>query len=275
MYMSNQGYHISKGADDIYWILNDGEIFVKNLSTDLDTAKIKAKEKLGFVPPVSIWHRQKFTYSKTEYREPDWLLFNHHITTYKTHLERVKFLSAKKDCESRQYVGSVGDVLELELILTDLFSFKSDYGSCNCYKFKDSNNNRFIYFGNSGQLDCFRDVGDKFKVTFEVKRQYEDLSHDVVPYKLNHITKVKTNAPKIKWELIQPKNYEIGIDEIWVEYISKKDYKFYFIDNDNKKILFYPKNIKTFKAAKELLYDLSDLNNEGKLSKDYLININN
>jgi len=275
MYMSNQGYHISKGADDIYWILNDGEIFVKNLSTDLDTAKIKAKEKLGFVPPVSIWHRQKFTYSKPEYREPDWLLFNHHITTYKTHLERVKFLSAKKDCESRQYVGSVGDVLELELILTDLFSFKSDYGSCNCYKFKDSNNNRFIYFGNSGQLDCFRDVGDKFKVTFEVKRQYEDLSHDVVPYKLNHITKVKTNTPKMKWELTQIDNYKIGIREIWVEYFSKKDYKFYFIDNDHKKNLFYPKNIKTFKAAKELLYDLSDLNNEGKLSKDYLININN
>ena len=275
MYMSNQGYHISKGADDIYWILNDGEIFVKNLSTDLDTAKIKAKEKLGFVPPVSIWHRQKFTYSKPEYREPDWLLFNHHITTYKTHLERVKFLSAKKDCESRQYVGSVGDVLELELILTDLFSFKSDYGSCNCYKFKDSNNNRFIYFGNSGQLDCFRDVGDKFKVTFEVKRQYEDLSHDVVPYKLNHITKVKTDTPKMKWELTQIDNYKIGIREIWVEYFSKKDYKFYFIDNDHKKNLFYPKNIKTFKAAKELLYDLSDLNNEGKLSKDYLININN
>ena len=63
--------------------------------------------------------------------------------------------------------------------------------------------------------------------------------------------------------------------EIWVEYFSKKDYKFYFIDNDHKKNLFYPKNIKTFKAAKELLYDLSDLNNEGKLSKDYLININN
>jgi hypothetical protein len=273
--MSNQGYHISKGADDIYWILNDGDIFVKNLSTDLETAKIKAKEKIGFVPPVTIWHRQKFIYSKPEYRVPDWLLFNDHITTYKKHLAAVKFLAAEKDCESRQYVGSVGDVLELELILTDLFAFDGDYGSCNCYKFKDSNNNRFIYFGNSGQLDCFKDVGDKFKVTFEVKRQYEDLTHDVVPYKLNHITKVKTNTPKMKWELTQIDNYEIGIREIWVEYYSKKDYKFYFIDNDHNKNLFYPKNIKTFKAAKELLYDLNGLNNEGKLSKNYLININN
>ena len=31
----------------------------------------------------------------------------------------------------------------------------------------------------------------------------------------------------------------------------------------------------SFKTAKELLYDLYDLNNEGKLSKDYLINYNN
>jgi len=273
--MSNQGYHISKGADDIYWILNDGEIFIKNLSIDLDTAKIKAKEKIGFVPPVTIWHRQKFSYVKPEYREPDWLLFNHHITTYKKHLERIKFLATKKDCESSNYVGSVGNVLELELVLTDLFAFNSDYGSCNCYKFKDSNNNRFIYFGNSGQLDCFKNVGDKFKVTFEVKRQYEDLNHDVVPFKLNQVTKVKTNEPKIKYEVSQIHNFELGIYEIWVEYASKKDYKFYYIDNSNNKIEFYPKNIKSFKQAKELLYDLYDLNDKGKLSKDYLININN
>jgi hypothetical protein len=37
--MSDQGYHISKGADDIYWILNDGDFFIQNLSKDLDIAK--------------------------------------------------------------------------------------------------------------------------------------------------------------------------------------------------------------------------------------------
>jgi hypothetical protein len=133
--MSNQGYHISKGADSIYWILNDGDFFIQNLSKDLDIAKIKAKEKIGFVPPVTIWHRQKFIYSKPEYRVPDWLLFNDHITTYKKHLAAVKFLAAdRKIVTQRQYVGSVGDVLELELILTDLFAFDGDYGSCNCYK---------------------------------------------------------------------------------------------------------------------------------------------
>lgn len=273
--MSNQGYHISKGADSIYWILNDGDFFIKNLSKDLDIAKIKAKEEVGFVPPVSIWHRQKFTYIKPEYKTPDWLLFNDHITTYKKHLDHVNYLVKEKDCESSKYIGSVGDFLELELVLTDLFAFDSDYGSCNCYKFKDSNNNRFIYFGNSGQLDCFKNTGDAFKVSFQVKKQYEDESHDVVPFKLNQITKVKTNTPKIKYEVAQIHNFELGIYEIWVEYASKKDYKFYYMDNSNNKIEFYPKNIKTFKAAKELLYDLYDLNNEGKLSKDYLINYNN
>lgn len=273
--MSNQGYHISKGADSIYWILNDGDFFIQNLSKDLDIAKIKAKEKVGFVPPVSIWHRQKFTYIKPEYKTPDWLLFNDHITTYKKHQDHVKYLIKEKDCESSKYVGSVGDVLKLELVLTDLFAFDSDYGSCNCYKFKDSNNNRFIYFGNSGQLDCFKNTGDTFKVSFQVKKQYEDESHDVVPFKLNQITKVKTNAPKIKYEVAQIHNFELGIYEIWVEYASKKDYKFYYMDNSNNKINFYPKNIKSFKQAKELLYDLYDLNDKGKLSKNYLININN
>ena len=172
-------------------------------------------------------------------------------------------------------LSSCGDFLELELVLTDLFAFDSDYGSCNCYKFKDSNNNRFIYFGNSGQLDCFKNTGDTFKVSFQVKKQYEDESHDVVPFKLNQITKVKTNAPKIKYEVAQIHNFELGIYEIWVEYASKKDYKFYYMDNSNNKIEFYPKNIKSFKQAKELLYDLYDLNDKGKLSKDYLININN
>ena len=59
------GYHISKGADDIYWILNEGEDYKGKLSTDLNKAKAKAEEKIGYVPDVVIWHRkswEKFTY---------------------------------------------------------------------------------------------------------------------------------------------------------------------------------------------------------------------
>lgn len=32
-------YHISKGADNVFFILNCGEDFVRSLSTDHDTAK--------------------------------------------------------------------------------------------------------------------------------------------------------------------------------------------------------------------------------------------
>ena len=41
------GYHISKGTDSVFYILNDGDTFVKNLSKDLETAKIEAKKIVG------------------------------------------------------------------------------------------------------------------------------------------------------------------------------------------------------------------------------------
>ena len=59
MFIDNipSGYHISKGADSIFYILNDGENFVKNLSTDFETAKIEAKKIVGENVDVSIWTR--------------------------------------------------------------------------------------------------------------------------------------------------------------------------------------------------------------------------
>ena len=63
------GYHISKGSDDIYWILNEGEDYRGKLSTDLKKAKVKAKEKIGYVPDVVIWYRknwEKFEKSDAE-----------------------------------------------------------------------------------------------------------------------------------------------------------------------------------------------------------------
>ena len=47
------GYHISKGATNDFYILNDGEIFIRNLSKNLSDAKSKAekliKEKNSYI----------------------------------------------------------------------------------------------------------------------------------------------------------------------------------------------------------------------------------
>jgi len=282
MYMSNQGYHISKGADNVFYILNDGETYLCKLSKDLSKAKKIATDKIKQHDPdffedgneliVNIWNRK--SWSKEQ--KPKWLpIQESHISAYYKYIYKLKFEENLKLVSHRQYVGNVGDIIELELEMIDSFSFSTEWGGSWCYKFKDSKDNRFVYFGTSSQLSNFKENGDKSIIKFQIKKQFIDEKYDIAPYKLNQIEKPKSSVPICKYEFTQIDNYKIGIDEIWVEYISKKDYKFYFIDNDNKKILFYPKNIKTFKAAKELLYDLSDLNNEGKLSKDYLININN
>ena len=269
--MSNQGYHISKGADDIYWILNDGDIFVKNLSTDLETAKIKAKEKIGFVPPIEIWHRKKFVNISPKYKTPDWLLFQEHIFNYKNHLAKIKHLSEKKDCESRQYVGSVGDVLEMELELIEKFSFDSDYGYCICYKFKDSDNNRFIYFGTSSQLNCFKNSGDKFTISFEIKKQFINERDSEIPYKINQIKKIKSKAPVLREFFIQIHDTNKDILDINVEFYSSKNINFNFTTYDKEKIPFYPKGIKSFKAAKEFLKDLENLTVLRILTKEVLL----
>ena len=59
MYKDNipSGYHISKGTDSIFYILNDGDIFIKNLSKDLQTAKIEAEKIAGKKVEVICWTR--------------------------------------------------------------------------------------------------------------------------------------------------------------------------------------------------------------------------
>jgi hypothetical protein len=270
-----QGYHISMGADAKMYILNCGEDYVKNLSTDLEIAKIKAKEYLeGDKVNVDIWLRTKYVSPVYVPHTPDWLLFNHHITSYNNHLENLAFNVSKKDCESSQYVGNVGDVLEMELKLTETFNFESEYGFCSCYKFKDSNNNRFIYFGTSRQLNTFKNSGDKFVISFEIKRQFIDENKDVVPFKINQITKVKNKLPIPKEYFVQANYDELDIMDINVEYYSNKKMNFSFSTYNRKQTIpFYPKNIKSFKQAKEFLDDLVNLDNKNKLSKDYLINL--
>ena len=51
------GFHISKGTDSVFYILNDGNTFIKNLSKDLEESKIQAKNIVGKDVDVSIWTR--------------------------------------------------------------------------------------------------------------------------------------------------------------------------------------------------------------------------
>lgn len=51
------GFHISKGTDSVFYILNDGIKFIKNLSKDLQTAKIEAEKIAGKKVEVIYWTR--------------------------------------------------------------------------------------------------------------------------------------------------------------------------------------------------------------------------
>lgn len=187
-----QDYHISKGACSHFYILNDGEFFVKNLSTDLDKAISKAKELTGKDVPVSIWLRsinKSFRFDTTPKQH------NAHVYTHSAYLNSIEEKKHEEVCKARDYLGSVGDVYEIELELTKQFNFEGAYGSTWCLKFKDTNDWRYIYFGSSKEIEHFDKVGDKCLVSFEIKKQV--IQHAYLdgdsrfPYKINHIKKIK------------------------------------------------------------------------------------
>jgi len=194
------GYHISKGADDIYWILNEGEDYKGKLSTDLNKAKAKAKEKIGYVPDVVIWHRrswEKFTLVKTP------VYSEQHVLDYFSNIEKLETDKKIKEAKDKySYVGDVGDILDLELTITKIFGFDSNYGYCLAHKFKDADNNSLIYFGNSKQLcsDCdskFKE-GDKITITAEIKRHTKDQRDFVFDNGFDQVMKPLTVLSKPK-----------------------------------------------------------------------------
>ena len=204
---TEQGYHISMGADSQYYILNNGEDFIKNLSLDLEQAKIVAKEKIGFVPPIDIWLRPKYVTPVYIPHTPDWLIMTSHVIDHKKHLEFLKEKELKDAGAKQSHIGTVEEKIEnLELTITDIFSYVVD--NPNGYpiitfghKFEDKNNNHLIYFGNSKQfvkLDMvdvdwadepqeqkvsIYNIGDKITVngtikdhTYEKKNEYMPLT---------------------------------------------------------------------------------------------------
>jgi len=164
------GYHISMGADAKMYILNKGEDYIKNLSTNLETAKIKAKEYLleayqsddlsdeELKVPLDLWLRPKYVPTVYVPYTPDWLKFNHHIESHKKHLQFLKNKKLKDDGAKQSHIGTINEKVEnLELTITDIFTYVVE--NPNGYpivsfghKFVDQNGNHLIYFGNSKQF---------------------------------------------------------------------------------------------------------------------------
>ena len=176
------GYHISKGATNDLYILNEGEIFIRNLSKNLSKAKPKAVELIKQNDPdyfkdgneliVSIWNRFEWKIEK----KPKWIPFHDdHIDTHNRYFAKIKKEKDIAEAKAKySFVGEVGDILDLELTITEIFGFDGDYGFCMVHKFKDADDNSLIYFGNSKQLNTEYDskfkVGDKITVTATIKR---------------------------------------------------------------------------------------------------------
>lgn len=188
-----KNYHISKGADDIYYILNCGMDYIQNLSLDLETAKIKAKNIIGSEVPVDIWFRKKWL----ERNKPNQ---DAHVKSYENYLQKLAFEKDKLDCEARQFVSNINDKVEIELQLTVRFDVETQWGISGVCFLKDVNGNRYKYFGSGKVLKYFKKEGDKHLVSFKIKdHHFEDKYYKVdgvIPYKLNLIKQLKKEGKK-------------------------------------------------------------------------------
>ena len=167
------GYHISKGSESKFFILNNGEDYCGKLSTDLDKAKKIAKEKLGYNVPVKIWYRGGW--QKTEIYVAN-LDHNSHVQDHFAFLNeqenKIRIENKKQELTKKystfSHISNVGDKVDLELTITEIFTYPiyTDYSDFPItgygHKFTDQNNNQVIYFGNSKTfVEKFKEmVGD-------------------------------------------------------------------------------------------------------------------
>ena len=154
------GYHISKGSESKFFILNNGEDYCGKLSTDLYKAKKIAKEKLGYNVPVKIWYR--FGWQKTEIYVAN-SDHNSHVLDHFAFLNeqenKIRIENKKQELTKKystfSHISNVGDKVDLELTITEIFTYPiyTDYSDLPItgygHKFTDQNNNQVIYFGNS------------------------------------------------------------------------------------------------------------------------------
>ena len=192
------GYHISKGSESKFFILNDGELYCGKLSTNLDKAKKIAKEKLGFSVPVKIWYR--FGIQKTQIYVRNLDQDSHvqdHFAFLNEQENKIRIENKKQELTKKystfSHISNVGDKVDLELTITEIFTYPiytefSDRAICGyCHKFTDKNNNKLIYFGASKAfVEKYTDeddikkekeiykVGDKITVKATIKEHTID-----------------------------------------------------------------------------------------------------
>ena len=167
------GYHISKGSESKFFILNNGEDYCGKLSTDLDKAKKIAKEKLGYNVPVKIWYR--FGIQKTQIYVRNLDQDSHvqdHFAFLNEQENKIRIENKKQELTKKystfSHISNVGDRVDLELTITEIFTYPiyTDYSDFPItgygHKFTDQNNNQVIYFGNSKTfVEKFKEmVGD-------------------------------------------------------------------------------------------------------------------
>ena len=227
------GYHISKGSDNVFFILNDGEDYLKKLSTNYDTAKKLAVKLIKEHDPdffkdgnkliTSIWNRNKWQ----KEQKPKWLPYNFtHIYTYNRYLNKIRLDNKKQELTKKyskfSHIANVGDKVDLELTITEIFKYPihieffpytiTGYG----HKFTDQNNNQLIYFGNSKtfvekykamvgdsefeRVRAIYEVGNKITVKATIKEHTTDIkdvdSETEIGMPLTVITRPKINKPK-------------------------------------------------------------------------------
>ena len=201
------GYHISKGADNVFYILNDGEDYLGKLSTDLSTAKKIAIQRISTLNPdyfknnkltIKVWNRQKY------YTERKNLLqYDQHIIDNQSHLNSLKFAEIQKQIKDKyskfSYLGEVGEQITLELTITKIFSYSGDYGLTFVHKFQDNNGNQVIYFGHSKQLVNEKgepkfQKGNKIIITGIVKNHSQDKEDSNMPLTVIAKPKIKERA---------------------------------------------------------------------------------
>ena len=116
------GYHISKGAEGIFYILNDGKTYISKLSTDLKEAKIKAKNYVGFNVPVNIWYRNSWERYTSIPKQQD-----QHIIDHQDYLAKLEYEAKKTKYAKYSHIGTIGKKLNLELTITEIYSFSGEY----------------------------------------------------------------------------------------------------------------------------------------------------
>ena len=87
-------------------------------------------------------------------------------------------------------VGAKGDKVQLNLGVTDAFSFQSRFGSARCIKFVDANHNHYITFSTSNFAYSL-DEGDTVLCEAEIGGYKKDYTEDLREYFVTTLKRVK------------------------------------------------------------------------------------